>query len=272
MRTVWPAHYRQQEVWEFHARDPQRLCEEVEPDRLLKRCVLEGRPTQLEITITPQEARVSGAESPVAFEAALRMLGLGLDPSEFESAFAQDPQLGPLIQARPGLRIAQTATPYEALTWAIMGQQVNLTFALELRRTFIQLADVRLPSGLGYPDPAAAARMDWSELPRRKFSRAKAETLERVTRMILNQELDLSQPEQLLSVKGVGPWTVQYTMLRGFSHPDCSLHGDAAVRKALQQVFGRSLTGPEAEQLLQRYSPYRSLAAAHCWASLRKQA
>lgn len=244
----------------------------VEPTRLVKRCVLEGRPSQLEIQVTPEAAIVSGGEGPAVLEAARRILGLGLDPTEFESSFETDPFLGPLIRQRPGLRIAQTATAYEAITWAIMGQQVNLKFALELRRSFIQLANVRLGDLFCYPDASAAARIDWNELPRRKFSRAKAETLERVTRMVLEQHLDLSQPERLLAVKGIGPWTVNYTMLRGFARPDCSLHGDAAVKKALQQVFGRSLSGAEAEELLARYAPHRSLTAAHCWASLEKQA
>ncbi|MFN8612101.1 MAG: DNA-3-methyladenine glycosylase 2 [Vulcanimicrobiota bacterium] len=272
MRILCPPDYRPQEVWSFHARDQQQLCEEVGAGRLVKRFVLDGRPTRLEIAVGSKEARVSGGQGSEAFQAACRLLGLGLDPGPFEAAFAQDAYLGPLIAARPGLRLAQTATAYEAVTWAIMGQQVNLTFALELRRTFIRLADVRLEGAYCYPDPAAAARLDWDELPRRKFSRAKAETLRRVTELLLRQELDLARPEQLLAVKGVGPWTVQYTLLRGYAHPDCSLHGDAAVKKALQGVFGQSLTSSEAEQLLARYRPHRSLAAAHCWAWLNKQA
>ena len=80
-----------------------------------------------------------------------------------------------------------------------------------------------------------------------------------------------ARPE-LLAVKGIGPWTVSYTMLRGFGQPDCSLHGDAAVKKALQQVFGRTLNSAQAEELLQLYQPHRSLTAAHCWASLNKEA
>jgi DNA-3-methyladenine glycosylase II len=272
MRICLPPAYRFQEVWSFHARDQQQLCEQVEPGRLIKRCLLDGRACQLEIEIGDEEARLSGAEGPSALEAARRLLGLVLDPAEFEKTYAQDPRLGPLLRARPGLRLAQTATPFEAVTWAIMGQQVNLNFALDLRRTFIQLAGVGCQHGYCYPDAQAAARMDWSELPRRKFSRAKAETLQRVTQLVLNGQLDLSNPAQLLAVKGIGPWTVNYTLLRGFGHPDCSLHGDAAVKKALQQVFERKLDSSQAEELLQQYRPHRSLTAAHCWASLNKQA
>ncbi|MBN9420529.1 hypothetical protein ABS71_02750 [bacterium SCN 62-11] len=264
-----PPHYRPQEVWAFHARDAQQLCESVTPNHLTKRLVWDGRPTRIEIQLKEDQAEISGPLEP-----ARRLLGLTLDPAEFEQTFGSDQHLGPLIQARPGLRLAQTATPFEAITWAVMGQQVNLTFALQLRRTFIELADVRQDGLYYYPDAAAAAGLREQDLTERKFSGAKARTLIQLARLVASGELPLDpvDPELLLQVKGIGPWTVQYTLLRGYGHPDCSLHGDAAVKKALQQVFALPLDAKAAEQLLTRYQPHRSLTAAHCWASLSKQA
>lgn len=264
-----PPGYRAREVWDFHARDAQQLCESVAPGQLCKRLVWQGLPLEIQVTLSPDGAKASGP-----LEVARRLLGLVLDPGPFEQAFGQDPYLGPLIRQRPGLRLAQTATPFEAITWAVMGQQVNLTFALQLRRTFIELADVRQGGQFYYPDATAAAVLREQDLTERKFSGAKARTLIRLAQLISSGELDLERvdPQQLLQVKGVGPWTVQYALLRGYGYADCSLHGDAAVKKALQRVFATELDAKGAEQLLTRYQPYRSLAAAHCWASLSKQA
>jgi DNA-3-methyladenine glycosylase II len=264
-----PEHYRPQEVWAFHARDAQQLCETVRPGQLEKRLVWLGKPTHVQIHVKDQLAEIEGPLQP-----ARRLLGLELDPQPFEAAFGNDPHLGPLIGQRRGLRLAQTATPFEAITWAIMGQQVNLTFALQLRRTFIELADVRQHGQYYYPDAAAAAAIREEDLTTRKFSRSKARTLVELARLVARKELDLDQPDpqRLLHIKGIGTWTVQYTLLRGYAHPDCSLHGDAAVKKALQQVFASDLDAKAAEQILSRYQPHRSLTAAHCWASLGKQA
>jgi DNA-3-methyladenine glycosylase II len=80
--------------------------------------------------------------------------------------------------------------------------------------------------------------------------------------------LDISR--ELLAIKGIGPWTVNYVLLRGFGYPDCSLHGDVAVRAALHQLSA-SAERPnmqEAEHLLERYAPHRTMAAAYLWASL----
>ena len=278
MQIDLPQPYRAQEIWAFHARDSQALAEEVVPGRIRKGLMLQGVPTILTIHIEGTQAHVESdpAIDPGQLEEiARRMLGLTIDPVPFENAMAQDPQLGPLIQARPGLRIAQTATPFEALSWAVIGQQVNLNFALAMRRTFIIKGNCRHSTGLWcYPCVSAAARIDPASLQAQKYSSAKANTLAQLARQIDNGRLLLDDPElpqQLLAVKGVGPWTVQYMQLRGYGHPDCSLHGDSAVRKAMERAFGRELDALQAEQLLERYKPYRSLAAAHFWASLAPQ-
>ena len=215
-------------------------------------------------------------------ERALRnVLALSLDPVPFVERMAQDHHFGVLVQARPGLRIVQTATVFEALTWAIIGQQINLPFAVSLRRTLIEQAGRGHSSGIAcYPEALDVARLNVEQLTSRKFSRSKAETLLRVARLVADGELSLdpSQPiEQvssaLLAIKGVGPWTVNYTLMRGFGYADCSLHGDVAVRTALQRVM-QLAERPDivaTERLLASYQPHRALAAAHLWASLSNE-
>jgi DNA-3-methyladenine glycosylase II len=75
---------------------------------------------------------------------------------------------------------------------------------------------------------------------------------------------------RLLAVKGIGPWTVNYALLRGYGYADCSLHGDVAVRSALQRLLGEDAKPDIArtEVLLARYAPYRTMAAAYLWRSL----
>jgi len=116
-------------------------------------------------------------------------------------------------------------------------------------------------------------------LTSRQFSRSKAETLIRLSNLIVTGALDLNVSatqsievicEALLKIKGIGPWTVNYAMLRGYAHTDCSLHGDVAIRAALQKLYGQE-TRPsmgDVEALLKPFSPHRTMVAAHLWASL----
>jgi len=89
--------------------------------------------------------------------------------------------------------------------------------------------------------------------------------------LVLSREDDIARASAaLLAIKGIGPWTVNYALLRGYGYADCSLHGDVAIRAALQHLLGEHVKPDIArtEALLARYSPYRTMAAAHLWASL----
>ncbi|MGG7607136.1 DNA-3-methyladenine glycosylase family protein [Massilia sp. BKSP1R2A-1] len=285
LRLALPAGYRTQDVLAFHGRDAEGLAEQVSPTGLRKGVLLGGVPVVLEVAFGADAARCTvdadgdvAQVLPAARDALLNILGLRIDPAAFAAFVCDDPVLGPVVARQPGLRIVQSATIFEALTWAIIGQQINLPFAISLRRTFIGLAGRPHASGLWcYPEAQDVARLTLEDLTSRKFSRAKAETLLRFAGLVADGEvaLDRDRPvgeavEELLAIKGIGPWTVNYALLRGYGYPDCSLEGDVAIRTAFHRLLGgEERPGIAAtEKLLARYAPHRTMAAAYLWASL----
>jgi DNA-3-methyladenine glycosylase II len=284
-----PPGYRRQDALTFHGRDAQGLAEQVEGEHIRKGVLLDGVPTVLDVRFELDAAMcaVDTADAralPRAREALVNMLGLRIDPAAFAELAFEDALFAPLIEREPGLRVIQAPTVFEALTWAIIGQQINLSFAISLRRSFIEQAGRAHPSGLWcYPEAGDVARLDIEQLTTRKFSRAKAETLLRLARLVADGALEIEPDaggeidiarvsERLLAVKGIGPWTANYALLRGYAYPDCSLHGDVAVRAAIERLLG-SETRPsiaEAEAFLQAYRPQRTMAAAYLWSSLNQ--
>jgi DNA-3-methyladenine glycosylase II len=285
-----PNAYRSADVLAFHARDAEGLAEQVSGERIRKAVLLDGVPVLLDVTLTPGAAQcrieADGELAPAtlarAQEALHSILGLRIDPAPFAACVRDDPIFGPLVARQPGLRIVQSATVFEALTWAIIGQQINLPFAISLRRTFIGQAGRPHSDGLWcYPEAPDVARLDVEALTSRKFSRAKAETLLRVARMTAEGELALAQDDDparaaaaLLAIKGIGPWTVNYTLLRGYGYADCSLEGDVAVRGALGRLLGEAEKPDQVrtQAWLAGYRPHRTMAAAYLWASLSQPA
>ncbi|MDQ1922593.1 DNA-3-methyladenine glycosylase family protein [Massilia pseudoviolaceinigra] len=281
-----PALYRSADILAFHSRDTEAVAEQVEPGRIRKGVMIGGVPVLLDIALGADLAhctvQADGALAPDDLrqidDALLNILALRIDPAPFLAAVAGDPLLGPVVQRQPGLRIVQSATIFEALTWAIIGQQINLTFAIALRRTFILQAGRQHSSGLWcYPEARDVARLDTGDLTTRKFSRSKADTLLRLAHLVDSGELTLDRSDDaarvaasLLAVKGIGPWTVNYALLRGYGYADCSLHGDVAIRAAFQHLLGEDAKPDMArtEALLARYAPHRTMAAAHLWTSL----
>jgi DNA-3-methyladenine glycosylase II len=280
-----PRDYRRQDLFTFHGRDAEGLAERIDGECIRKGVMVDGVPVALHIDLGAQPGQAlcaidaDGALAPAQLDDILRnVLGLRIAPEPFEAAVRDDPLFAPLVAREPGLRVIQSATIFEALSWAIIGQQINLGFAITLRRTFISLAGRAHPSGLWcYPEAADAARLELEDLTSRKFSRAKAETLLRLARLADEGALDLARDadlptvsERLLAVKGIGPWTVNYALLRGYGFADCSLEGDVAVRTAIGRLLG-SAERPnlaEAAAFLATYRPHRTMAAAHLWASL----
>ena len=108
---------------------------------------------------------------------------------------------------------------------------------------------------------------------------AVAQTVLRVARLVADGLLPLDAwrrdaPAELIrarlsAIRGIGPWTIDYTLLRGFASVDGSLHGDVAVRRGLQRLLEREekIGADEAKHWLADFAPWRALAAAHLWAA-----
>jgi 3-methyladenine DNA glycosylase/8-oxoguanine DNA glycosylase len=207
-----------------------------------------------------------------AHRAALRLVAWQGDPAPFETAHPA------LARGREGLRVPLTLDPFEALVWAILGQQVNLAFAYALRRDLIRLAGAPVGGLIAHPEAAQIAALDHGDLLARRFSGRKAEYLLNAAAKVAAGELRLDglltatgAGKALRALRGCGPWTAQYVLMRGLGFRDCVPVGDAALTLALQRWFqlDERPDAPETLRLLAPFAPHRSLATFHLWASLK---
>ena len=286
-----PANFRPADFLAFHGRDARQVAERVTGSRIEKGILWHGHPARLTLDLNPGEAEVRlDVDGPAPDPAevaplARHLLGLDQPVAELAAAHRDHPQLGPLLASLPGLRVPQAATPFEALSWAITGQQISLAAAVSIRRRLIETtneaAGLRHSSGLAcYPDAATLARLDEPTLRTAGYSTTKAATLLHVARRTADGHLPLDHwlhartpadeiHATLAQLRGIGPWTIDYTLLRGFAQMDGSLHGDVAVRRKLQALLGHDTppTPKETQTWLAQFAPWRALVAALLWAS-----
>lgn len=309
-----PAAYRLQEVLAFHQRDGQQLAEHVVLQSnglpiLRKALDWQGQPAWMEL-----RWECCGAKSAMQVRASLhtafpavedthrwpatvrRMLGLAYPPDALEAAHGGHAQLGALLARQRGLHVPAAPTAWEALTWAITGQQISVAAAVTLRRRLIQAVDMRIVTAadrslLAYPNAVQVLGLGVEGLRGAGYSHSKAQAMLTAASMVEAGTLPLERwmqnsdaghldavqvdaiAQQLLSVPGIGPWTVHYTLLRGLGWPDGSLHGDVAVRKALARLQGvDKVTERQTRDWLAQFAPWRALVAAHLWASLSSTA
>ncbi|HYJ79827.1 MAG TPA: hypothetical protein VEW03_09515 [Longimicrobiaceae bacterium] len=280
-----PSDYVPAYVLRHLGRDPKSPTEHVEGSIVTRALLLDGSPSRLEMELAGAavRCRVEGSAGSAALreaqEVAHRLLGLAWDTAGFER-HAEQRGLGRLVEGRRGLRMPMTADPFEGLVWVIVGQQVNLAFAYALRRVVIELAGEDAGDGMRvHPTAEAVATLDYADLTRRQFSRRKAEYVIDTARAVVSGELPLEamagEPatvveRRLLAVRGLGPWSAGYLLMRAYGFADALPVGDAGLTAALARFHALDhRPGPaETRTLMEPFSPFRTLAAFHLWTSL----
>ena len=267
------------------------LLDHFEEDEYRRVEEIDGQPTLYGVR-EEKQGKASGLRLRVvagpATPAALRLLaGLverqfatNLDISPFYRLAASDPVLSKLVIHFRGMRIPQSANIFETLISAILEQQVNLTFAHQVKRALIETFGLSLEfDGKRYsafPEPAALAITTPRQLRRIQISGPKARYIIGISRAVLDGSLDLeglrsldptTANAKLQEYKGVGAWTAQYVGLRALGHLDCLPAADVGLQKAIQRFYGlrKQPTPARVDKLARRWAGWRSYATFYLW-------
>jgi DNA-3-methyladenine glycosylase II len=214
-------------------------------------------------------------------------LGAGLDARPFYRAFRGDALLSGALRHSRGLRIAGTASLWEAAVTAVLSQQVNLAFAYDVRRELALAFGRRARFGgdtyVAFPSPSRVARESERALRGFRLSRAKAGAIARLARAFSEGEIseeeiaalpDQAAIERLTAIKGVGRWTAEIALLRGLGRADVFPGGDLGVVKYLaMELLGHRARVTEARmrRFAERWRPYRGLALVYAYAEMARR-
>ena len=260
------------------SRDIHSVTERLAGDVYASAVQFSTGPALLTLRLSPVAVRaeISGGSAAEAHALVVGLLGLDEDAAAF-ARLAKRLGLARLVAGRHELRISQTSSVFDGILWSIIGQQINFPFACLLKRRLIERASAPLADGLhAPPTPAAIAALEPSDLLPLQFSRQKADYVIQTARLVAEGKLDLAAlrtmsatraERTLLAVRGLGPWSVNYLMMRSLGFPDCVPYGDTGVTSGLQALL-KLEERPDVDatrRLMAVFSPYRSLATAHLW-------
>jgi 3-methyladenine DNA glycosylase/8-oxoguanine DNA glycosylase len=167
-----------------------------------------------------------------------RVFDLDHDPALLARAIAGDPVLGPRLARAPGIRVPGAWSGFELAVRAVLGQQVSVAGA---RRTAEKLvhalgAPAHAPvPGLThrFPSPEAVAAGPLPGMPRSRERAVRALAVAVADGLRLDPPVDLEATRAaLLSLPGIGPWTVEYIAMRALRDPDAWPGGDLWLRRA----------------------------------------
>ncbi|CAM3403581.1 DNA-3-methyladenine glycosidase II [Aeromicrobium ponti] len=180
-----------------------------------------------------------------------------------------------------GLRILGIPDLFEALAWGILGQQINLTYAYTLKRRLVEkYGDYLEYDGTKYwlfPAAETIAGLMVEDLADLKMTVKKCEYLIDVARLIANGELskeDLlnegdvkSAEKRLTRIRGIGPWTAHYVLMRCLRFPSAFPIDDVGLHNSIKLILG-SEKKPTKEEILKysgAWKNWESYATFYLW-------
>lgn len=170
----------------------------------------------------------------------------------FYQMTAKDPLLKGLETQFYGLRLMGVPDFFEAISWGILGQQITLRFAYTLKRRLVERFGEEVQHDgrtyWAFPTPQVIAEASFDELVALKLSRRKVEYLQDVARLIVSGEISKEHylamataqevEKAMTGIRGIGPWTANYVMMRCFRLGDAFPMADVGLLNALKVVQG----------------------------------
>jgi DNA-3-methyladenine glycosylase II len=201
------------------------------------------------------------------------------DLSAAQAHLSQDEKLSELISATLQFALDESAanSPYEALMEAIAYQSISGKAAATIYGRVKALSGTDQP-----PTPQQMLKLRKPGLRKAGLSGAKVLAMKDLAKKTIEgivppreQALTMSDEElveRLVSVRGIGAWTVEMFLIFNLGRPDVLPIHDLGVKKGWSVAYGKKHM-PTPKQLLafgERWRPYRSVASWYMWRAFER--
>lgn len=189
---------------------------------------------------------------------------------------ARDKKIAKVIADHPLCTIGRNPKPvthFESLVESVISQQLAVKAAETI---FLR---VKKSAG-GRIIPARIASLSESQMREAGVSGAKIKTIQGLASASINREINFNKLheidsdeeifQQLTSLWGIGPWTVDMFMMFQLGRLDIWPTGDLGVRRGWEKIYSlpEEIAPKELELKGEKFRPYRSVLAWYCWRAL----
>ena len=154
----------------------------------------------------------------------------------------------------PGIRIPGVPDLFETGCRAILGQQVSVKAAVNKLNQLLEIFGNNLPKA--FPSSTDLSKSDLEQL---KVPVARRNSLLALANS-LNEKQDLPVTDWI-SIKGIGPWTVNYVLMRGKSDTDIWLDSDLVIKQRCAKLAENGW-----RILPEKAAPWRTYLTLSLWA------
>ncbi|MXV41808.1 DNA-3-methyladenine glycosidase II [Bacillus subtilis] len=202
------------------------------------------------------------------------------DLTPFYEMAKADPLLKMPAQKFYGLRLVGIPDLFEALCWGVLGQQINLAFAYSLKKQFVEaFGDSIEWNGKKYwvfPPYERIARLTPTDLADIKMTVKKSEYIIGIARLMASGELSREKlmkmnfkdaEKNLIKIRGIGPWTANYVLMRCLRFPTAFPIDDVGLIRSIKILrnMNRTPTKDEILEISFSWKTWESYATFYLW-------
>ncbi|MDX7996440.1 DNA-3-methyladenine glycosidase II [Bacillus subtilis] len=205
---------------------------------------------------------------------------LDKDLTPFYEMAKADPLLKMPARKFYGLRVIGIPDLFEALCWGVLGQQINLAFAYSLKKQFVEaFGDSIEWNGKKYwvfPPYERIARLTPTDLADIKMTVKKSEYIIGIARLMESGELSREKlmkmnfkdaEKNLIKIRGIGPWTANYVLMRCLRFPTAFPIDDVGLIHSIKILrnMNRKPTKDEILEISFSWKKWESYATFYLW-------
>lgn len=202
------------------------------------------------------------------------------DLTPFYEMAKADPLLKMPARKFYGLRVIGIPNLFEALCWGVLGQQINLAFAYSLKKQFVEaFGDSIEWNGKKYwvfPPYERIARLTPTDLADIKMTVKKSEYIIGIARLMASGELSREKlmkmnfkdaEKNLIKIRGIGPWTANYVLMRCLRFPTAFPIDDVCLIRSIKILrnMNRKPTKDEILEISFSWKKWESYATFYLW-------
>ncbi len=189
---------------------------------------------------------------------------------------ARDARLAKVIAAHPLCTIGRNPKPvthFEALVESVISQQLAVKAADTIYARVKALAGGRMV-------PGRITQISEADMRAAGVSGAKFKTIQGLADAALSKRININKLheieddqsifDQLTSLWGIGPWTVDMFMMHQLGRLDIWPTGDLGVRRGWEKIYAltEEIEPSALDKKGEKFRPYRSVVAWYCWRAL----
>ena len=192
-----------------------------------------------------------------------------MDKTTLDNAIAylrNDLKLQPLILKYSGPGFGVYADPFKSLIKYIIYQQLSMQSAKAIYIRFLDLFNNK-------PTPTTLNVINDAILKDIGVSKQKINYIKEITKYFLNHNIDFNSLtnkevyDELIQIKGIGPWTIDIFLMFTLYRTDILPIGDLGIKKGFKILYNLDELPTDKFMIekSKKWNPYESIASMYLW-------